>query len=134
MVNSDAVQIGLRIGFVGLGIFGACFVAYGVYTSWTGEALPSLERIALPLSSVLTLAGAMLTAGSIYMTAWSASHAPDLFSKVASAPLTISGGAITLLVLGMRRKVSPILVNGFALLGLAGALLRMQPPPHGWPH
>jgi hypothetical protein len=119
--------------FDGLGWCGAGFVAYGFISSWSGQTWAPLELVALPLSSTLTVLGTALTAASIYsgphrvLPAWRT-------SKAFVAPVVILASLLCVLgIFGLFPfEITQITVNGFALLGLAGALIRMAPriDPH----
>lgn len=131
MDRHELLGVTARGLFVGLGWSGATFIGYGLIASATAEPWPVVERIALPLSSGLTIVGAVVTAALIYIPL-SEEHPPDLFSRALTAPATILGGVVALAVLLSTGTLPPVLVNGFALLGLAGGLLRIQRRPASW--
>jgi hypothetical protein len=132
MNRSIAVSWVWRLLMNVLGWAGGACIFYGVIVAVTGEQFGPIERVAVPLSSFLTILGAVFTGASIY--AYSPHpHKPDNFSKYCSAPLTIVAGVIALGALARSGGVSQVVVNGFSLLGIAGGLLRTQPKPLGWP-
>ena len=108
-----------------LGIVGAVFIGYGTIASQTGQPWPPIERIALPLSSSLTLFGTAFIAGSIYFAGSLPSPASTL-SKWLIAPIVI-GCATAALVAVWGDSISQVTINGFSMMGLAGALLRQIP-------
>jgi len=111
-----------------LGWLGAFFIAYGLIASTVGtEWLPLGERIAERLSSGLTVFGTGLTASSIYFFSSSA-RPPDRVSRLVNAPIVIGSCVIALLVL-IWFQITPVTVNGFALLGIAGGIFRLSPGP-----
>jgi hypothetical protein len=125
------MQVLLRAVLNGIGWCGALFVAYGVVAAYTVPWVP-LERIATPLSSFLTVAATVLTAGSIFSSWALTSHVPDPVSRRVTAPAVIGAGCLALGVLLWKGSIPAVTVNGFALLGLSGGLLRLQPRPEDW--
>jgi len=117
-----------RTGLEFLGYTGGIFVLYGAYVAIWGPPWPPLERIALPASSFLTILGAGITAGSVYFH-----HVPptppEKKSRYVTAPLVIVASTIALLALVTKTPVPAVTVNGFAMLGISGALFRLQPRP-----
>jgi len=87
-----------------------------------------LEKIASPVSAFVTFLVVTLTACSIYFEPAKPTR-PDPASKWLVAPIVIAGCIFGLLVLFTKGSVPDHIVNGFALLGLAGALFRIQPNP-----
>ncbi len=122
------IAITLRKLFNFLGYAGVMFIIYGVVSEGTGAVWPPLEAWVNPLSAFLTLVGAVLTAASIYFYA-PQTHEPELFSKYVSAPLTIAAGIGTIAWLFVQGSLPPVIVNGFALLAIAGGLFRIQRNP-----
>jgi surface polysaccharide O-acyltransferase-like enzyme len=113
----------------GFGWFGGAFIFYGLVTALTGESWPPLERVAEPLSSALTILGTAVVAFSIYFDAQTAPPPEDMSFFIA-APLVIVACAAALLVLWSKGTLPVTIVNGIAMVGLAGALLRIQPNPY----
>lgn len=122
------VAITLRKFFNFLGYAGVMFIIYGVVSEGTATVWAPLEAWVNPLSAFLTLVGAILTAASIYFYT-PLTHPPELFSKYVSAPLTIVAGLGTIAWLLVRGSLPPVIVNGFALLAIAGGLFRIQRNP-----
>ncbi len=131
MTFHDWLQFALRVAFNGLGWAGGAFIAYGVIAQFTVPWEP-LERIATWLSSFLTVLGTVLTTASIYSSWASHPHEPDALSQLVTAPVVLFAGGCALGILLWKRTLPFVVVNGFALLGLAGGLLRLQPRPPGW--
>lgn len=120
--------ITLRKFFNFLGWAGVMFIIYGVVSTGTGSVWEPLERWVNPFSAGLTLFATVLTAASIYFYS-PQTHPPELFSRFVSAPLTIAAGLATIAWLVLTGSVPPVVVNGFALLGIAGGLFRIQRNP-----
>ena len=108
----------------GLGSVGLVLIGYSLLAARTGSRWAVLEPIATTVSEVLTLAGVAITAASVYLPP--NPRPPDPFSRVWTAWLTIVG---VLLALAYRIysgvPLPAHLVNGFALLAIAGALFRL---------
>ncbi len=127
-LGARLVPISLRKFFNFLGWAGVMFILYGVISSRTGSAWEPLERWVNPVSAFLTILGAILTAASVYFYA-PQTHQPELFSKFVSAPMTILAGSAAIILLFWRGSIPAVVVNGFALLGIAGGLFRIQRNP-----
>jgi len=122
------ISIILRKFFNGLGYSGLMFIIYGVISQGTGSVWPILEKWVNPISSFLTIIATLITAASIYFYSDVVTHPPERFSKYVSAPIVIVSSIIALVYLVRNGgDIPPVIVNGFALLGLAGALFRIQP-------
>src|SRR6266566_6748944 len=122
----------LRFLFLVAGVLGGVFILYGLWSALTGETFKPLETIALPLSSALTVLGAIVTAGSIYVFQAGQPHPADAISREATAPAVIVMGIVALAVLYRSGSLPPVAVNGFSMMAIAGGLLRTQPRPAGW--
>jgi surface polysaccharide O-acyltransferase-like enzyme len=122
----ESVNIVLRKSFNFLGWTGALFIIYGTYNHLTGR-LNELKEFADLSSAFLTLVGVVMTALSIYLP--QNPSPPEHFSKVYSAPVTIICAVIALVYLLMSGSLSTHIVNGFALLAIAGGLFRIQGNP-----
>jgi multisubunit Na+/H+ antiporter MnhB subunit len=113
----------LILGINGLGFSGGVLIAYGIGVVLTGNTYAPFERYASRVADILTLVGVLLTAVSIYGEP--NLRPPDSFSRHISAPLVILATAFTMwLILFSIVTVPAHVVNGFALLGLAGGLFR----------
>jgi len=111
----------LTINF--LGFFGCILILYGILVIYTGQTYPLFEKYANPLTKYLTLLGVLLTAASIY--GGPNMRLPDPFSKKISAPLVIIAVLGTIGILALTKiKVPSHIINGFALIGIAGGLFR----------
>ena len=83
-----------------------------------------LERIARVASQYITLLGTLLTAASVY--AAPNTRQPDPFSRYFSAPLVIIAVVLAVVLSAVWLGILPQhVVNGFALLGISGALSRL---------
>ena len=116
----------IRWAIGGLGWSGAAFIFYGGVASLTQEQWAPLERIAGPLSSALTIVGTAVTAGSIYF--YSPNPTPPVRTSYLGAAIVVAA-CLAALVMMIWWELSAVIVNGFAIAGLAGALYRIQPNP-----
>ena len=123
---SNLGAIVLRKFFNFLGYAGVLFIISGVVFFFDDTTWILLEKWVTPLSAALTIIGAVITALSVYIFKPS-QHKPERFSLYVSAPLVIICGIIALVLLCIYGWIPPVIVNGFALLGISGALLRIQP-------
>ena len=123
----DWVLHGLLTFFQFLASAGVLLILYGVVSAFLQEPWLPLEKIAVPLSATLTLIGTAMTAASIYLYGVP-SQPPAILSKWLLAPLVILSAA-TALYCVWTITISPVIVNGFSALGLAGALARIVPRP-----
>lgn len=113
----------LILGINGLGFAGAVLIVYGLGVVFTGNTYAPFEKYAGRISNILTLVGTSLTAISIYGPP--NTRSPDNFSRFVSAPIVITTIILTLWLMLFSLTLVPIhVVNGFALLGLAGGLFR----------
>jgi hypothetical protein len=112
-------------GFGWLGLF---FVGYSVNAELNGHRFAFLEKWGPPLSICFTILGTLLTALSIYFYK-KAPNPPETFSRFISAPIVVIGCLLALGFLASRGDLPVMLTNGFAILGLAGALFRIQINP-----
>jgi hypothetical protein len=120
-VRSQAIHLVI----IGLGFCGAAFVAYAVIVGLTGVPWPVAERIAGPASTFLTFVGTALTALSIYVPSGSVPP-PQRLSLWITAPIVVTACALAAGAM-LWFELSPVLVNGFAIIGIAGALFRLRP-------
>jgi len=109
----------------GLGYCGALFIAYSVISMFA-RPYPPFEKVAEFFSTFLTLIGVLVTAASIY------AHQESTYplwrsSQRVVAPFVIIGCVVACIYLAKRGSLPPVLVNGFALLGISGALQRITP-------
>ncbi|MBW2331842.1 MAG: hypothetical protein JRF30_13280 [Deltaproteobacteria bacterium] len=98
---------------------------YGVVSRGTGSIWPVLEKWVNPISSSLTIFAVLITAASIYFYK-PYIHPPEKFSKYISAPSVIVSCIIAEIFLISTGSIPPVIVNGFALLGISGGLFRIQ--------
>ena len=120
--------IALRNFFYFIGYCGIVFIGYGLISRVTGEPWSPLERWVTLISSFLTIFGTLLTAAAVYFHSPNP-RPPSQFSLFVSAPIVILGCGIALIVLISKGSIPAVVVNGFALLAITGAWLRMQPRP-----
>lgn len=118
------INILLAGGGMGLIVLGLIMETYGLHND-------AVERFAGFASSLLTFLGVLVTAGSIYLKSWIPSR-PDPASTVLTAPVAMIACMVAIIILFWQGSIPANVVNGFALLGLAGALLRIQPNRQNW--
>ncbi len=106
-----------------LGFIGLLLIAYGVALHFTGERYLLLENAAEIISVVATLFGTAMTAASVWLT--DNYRPPDEFSKRISAPLVVLAVLFTLALYFQGVQIPVHVFNGFAVLGLSGALFRL---------
>jgi hypothetical protein len=111
-----------------LGYAGLIFIIYGSLSTVTDSKWDLFERIVDPLSSFLTILGTLITTLSIYFYSPTI-HKPEMFSRYISAPIVIVLCTIAIIFICSKGSLAGSIVNGFALLGLAGGLFRIQPRP-----
>lgn len=115
----------ILIVLTSLAFLGILFIVYGAIVATGVQPWPFLERFAEPLSAILTIIGTALTAASIYLFSPHARH-PEVASLYIYSPITIVACVLALGSL-IWQPLSAVTVNGFAILGLAGAMLRLYP-------
>jgi uncharacterized membrane protein YdcZ (DUF606 family) len=119
-----------RKSVAGLGWLGVFFIVYSANAEFNGHQFPFLEKWGPPLSICLTIVGTLLTAVSIYFyKEHNMPHRPEAFSRFVAAPIVICCCMLALWFLATRGDLPVMLTNGFAMLGLAGALYRVQLNP-----
>ncbi len=126
--NNKLTYIILRKFFNFVGYSGVLFIIYGVISTGTGSVWQLLERWVTPVSAFLTLTATILVSASVYFHAQDI-HPPERFSKFVSAPSVITCCLIALCFLFINRSLPPVIVNGFALLGISGGFFRIQRKP-----
>lgn len=104
---------------------GAFFVIYGAIGSWRSFTFTELEKIMIPASYYLTLFGVILTCATVYMYKGNP-HPPEKFSKYVSAPVVIATCFAAGWVYATKGSLPNLVINGLAMLGLAGAFFRIQ--------
>jgi len=122
---SNLGAIVLRKFFNFLGYAGVLFIISGVVFFFDDTIWTLLEKWVTPFSAALTIIGAVIAALSVYIYKPS-QHKLERFSLYVSAPLVIICGIIVLFLLCIYGWIPSVIVNGFALLGISGALLRIQ--------
>jgi len=123
--SSSLLAISLRKFFNFLGFSGVMFIIYGVVSQGTGSIWPVLEKWVNPISAFLTILAVIITAASIYLYK-PYIHPSEKFSKFISAPVVIASCIIAEVFLISTGSIPPVIVNGFALLGISGGLFRIQ--------
>lgn len=108
------------------GYLGAAFVIYAVLGVWLGFTFVELEKIMIPASYYLTLSGVILTCATVYFYKGNP-HPPERFSKYVSAPIVIIACFIAAWFYATTGTLPNLVINGLAMLGLAGAIFRIQP-------
>jgi hypothetical protein len=111
----------LTINFIAF--LGAAIMTYGVIAVSTGDRWRVLEKLVDVVAVVTTLVAALLTAVSVYFP--DNARPPDLVSKRYSAPAAIVVVfAITVVYLVHREWIHPHIINGLAIVAIAGGLFR----------
>jgi hypothetical protein len=106
------------------GSIGIVLIVYGVVASISKNPYPLLESIANWVALFATLVGVLFTAISIYFPV--NSRPPDKLSLYFTSPIVILAIAVALgYAFYTRKLLPPHVLNGFALLGIAGALFRL---------
>ncbi len=124
--SKSLLAICCRKSFGFIGFAGVIFIIYGIVSEATKTPWVPLEKWINFLSSLFTLVGTVLTAGTVYVWARQP-HPPERFSLYISAPLVIAGAIVAIGFLFWRQHLPISVVNGFAMLAMAGALFRIQP-------
>lgn len=107
-----------------LGWGGAALIFYSIIvTIWPDEKWMLMERPAEIVSTLLTLVGALVTAGSAYIKQTRVRQAWEWSTKIA-APVVIGGCIISIGFLIVFHQLPPVLVSGFGLLAISGSLKR----------
>lgn len=122
----ESINIALRKFFNFLGWAGALFILYGTFNQVTGR-FGELRDFADYSSAILTIVGVIMTALSIYLP--QNPKPPEHFSKAYSAPIVTLCAIVALVYLIFSGRISSHIVNGFALLAIAGGLFRIQGNP-----
>jgi hypothetical protein len=110
----------------GLGWFGVGLIGYSLVAMITETKWQPVEQYAPLYSSLVTLAGVIVTATAVYIPR-TVYHKPWKTNQLVVAPLVIlfcSGAILFLIYYG---SLPPVMVNGLAMLGLSGALQRLVP-------
>jgi hypothetical protein len=123
--NSNIFNIILRKGMNGFGYLGIFFVIYAALGSWLGFTFTELEKLMIPASYYLTLFGVVVTCSTVYMYKGNP-HPPEQFSKYVSAPTVIIVCIVAGWIYATRGSLPTLVINGLAMLGLAGAFFRIQ--------
>ena len=124
-------QIGVIYAGLLLNFFswlGGGFVIYSFVVLWTKQSWPPLEHVAIFFSAFFTVLGTLVTAASIYWFS-PTPRKPENYSKFGTAPIVIVFGLIAIYQLCHDGNLPPVMVNGFAILAIAGSLLRLHPRP-----
>lgn len=111
-----------------LGWSGALFVLYGAVSGYTGETWKPVENWAPLLSSLLTLAGTVVTACSVYTDAVTVRPAWSISTRLV-VPIVVVAALVAIVQLARLGELPSVVVNGFALLAISGGLKRMVPYP-----
>lgn len=106
-----------------LGWFGAFLVIYSLVAQ-ASSAWEPLERTAPFLSSALTILGVLVTTAAVYLPPIPYCP-PWRMSRWLVAPLVMLGCVVAVYLLVKNGSLPLVLVNGFAMLGLSGGLLRI---------
>ena len=118
----------LRIGINFFAFLGICLIGYELIAKWSGSRWKLVDTYAPFVGSLLTLLGTLCTIVSIYFYTERTTQ-PEWMSKYITAPVIGVACVITLYILYIDGSVPANVVNGFAILAIAGSLLRIQPHP-----
>jgi len=111
-----------------LGYTGGLFVIYSIVSWMANDPWPLIERYAPFFSSLLTLLGTTLTAGSVYFRLPS-QRAPWRHSKYLYSPIVIVSSVVAIGVLLSVGQLSQVAISGFGMLAISGGLKRLLPYP-----
>lgn len=115
-----------------LACFGIAFIVCGIVEMRNKGAFPFLESLCRSIGDPLAVFGVLLAGCSIYVEAEHPTR-PEKISKYFTAPILILGCLVVLAVIWQRRKISPAIINGLVMIGIAACLLRLQPNPYFLP-
>jgi hypothetical protein len=104
-----------------LGNGGGALVLYSAIAQFT-EVWQPIEAVAAFGSAFLTVFGTLLTAATVYLPVHSRppwKHSRDFYARV-----VIVACGLALIALCVFRTLPPVMVNGFSMLAIAGALKR----------
>ncbi|HJW86481.1 MAG TPA: hypothetical protein VJ440_07605 [Candidatus Brocadiaceae bacterium] len=122
------LSCGFRLFITFIAFIGIVLIVYELIALYYASRWPVLDTIAIYISNILTLLGTLFTALSIYFYSERPSP-PEKISVYFTAPVISIACLGTLVYFLKTGTVSSHIVNGFALLAIAGALLRVQPNP-----
>jgi hypothetical protein len=117
-----------RIFLNGVAFFGIALILYEVLATRYNSRWPLLDSNATYISTLLTLFGAFCTAVSIYFYSERMTP-PEKISMFITAPLVACACIMAVFLFFWSGGLPLNVVNGFALLAISGALLRIQPHP-----
>lgn len=124
--SQNLFLIFLRSYFVSFtGLMGVACIGFGVISAWSQKKWPPLlEEIFTFTSSCLTLIGTIITALTVFFV--TPYYPPERSGKLVAYPV-IGGCILGLYFLLTHGSLPTIVVNGFALMAIAGALFRILP-------
>ena len=113
-----------------LGNGGGAFILYSLIAQFT-EVWHPVEAVASFASAILTLIGTLLTAATVYFPTHSRppwKHSRDFYARI-----VIGACIVAIIALCKIGTLPPVMINGFSMLAIAGALKRAIPYPqdHG---
>lgn len=111
------------VAFVGLALIGYELLAIVAQSRW-----PALDTVATYIGTILTISGTLCTALSIYFYSDKPTP-PEKISIYVTAPIVSTACVIAIWHFVRTGSMPPHILNGFALLAIAGALLRIHPHP-----
>lgn len=117
----------LFINFIGF--LGIISIAYEILAIFSDSRWPLLDKIALYVSIIATLLGTIATALSVYFYSNGTTSPPERLSVYFTAPAIILSCIVALIFFIKYGTIPVNIINGFALLAIAGALLRIQSNP-----
>jgi hypothetical protein len=122
-------SVALRVFFNLLAFFGIALIIYELIATFAKDRWMWLDEFASKVSPFLTMCGTFLTILlSVYYYSVP-STPPEVVTVYISAPLIMCACAIAIICLVVKRSIPHNIVNAFAIIAIAAALLRFQPNP-----
>jgi hypothetical protein len=119
---------GFRLFVNFIAFVGVALISYELIAAHYASHWPVLDVIAIYLSTIFTLVGTIFMALSIYFYSVKPTP-PEKISIYVTAPIVTAACLGTLIYFLKVGSIPAHVLNGFALLAIAGALLRIQPHP-----
>lgn len=121
MIETVKQLIELSVNF--FAFFGLTLICYGIFSSKLNSKWPPLENIAQWVEMFVTFIAVLFTAISIYFPA--NPREPDKISYFTALVVIIMTLIAIIYSIRKRTVLSIHIVNGFAIIGLSGALFRL---------
>jgi hypothetical protein len=117
-----------RIGVNIFAALGLSLIGYEIAASLSNQRWAFMDTHAPSIGAFLTLVGTLFTVVSVYFYTPLTTR-PEWMSVWITAPIVGLGCIAAVVVLIVHGSISANVVNGFAILAISGALLRIQPHP-----